>query len=231
MKLLVVEDEVRINKLLSRGLRKKGYAVDCAFDGEEALELYGINEYDLMILDLNLPGLDGMEVLRTIRKEDVALKVIILSARSSVEDKVEGLDEGSNDYMSKPFEFAELDARIRNLLGRKFEQKAAQISCGPLYLDAAAKTAFCKEIQLNLTRKEYGILEYLIYHMNETVSAEKIIEHVWDSEADLFSNAFRVQLHSLRKKIKAVLGEDIILTVHGQGYRLSEGEEEDGCEK
>lgn len=130
MKLLVVEDEPVLPKAIAKGMRKKGYAVDCAEDGEEALELYEINEYDLMILDLNLPKIDGMEVLRRIRSKDQELRILILSARSSVEDKINGLDCGSNDYLTKPFDFGELEARVRGLLRRQFKMQELKLTWG-----------------------------------------------------------------------------------------------------
>lgn len=226
MKLLLVEDEELLSKSLSKGLRKLGYAVDCAFDGEAALEAYEVNEYDLMVLDLNLPLLDGLEVLRRIRERDRELRVIILSARSSVEDKIDGLDLGSNDYLTKPFDFGELAARIRALLRRSFQQENAVLSCGRLQMDTASKQVFVSGPPLSLTKKEYGILEYLLRHSGRTVGAEEIIEHVWDSEADPFSNSFKFHLSSLRKKLDEAGAANYIETLRGQGYRISSPEAE-----
>lgn len=222
MKLLVVEDEKRLSKSLQKGLQKLGYAVDCAYDGEEALALYDINTYDLMILDLNLPKIDGIEVLQSIRKDDLELKILILSARNAVEDKIKGLDEGCNDYLTKPFDFGELEARIRNLLRREYKQRDVNLYCGNLRLDTANKTLYVADELVQLTKKEYAILEYLMYHQNRLISTENIIEHVWESEADLFSNAFKFHIHSLRKKLENVTGTDqYIVNVRGQGYRLA----------
>ncbi|MDO4272595.1 MAG: response regulator transcription factor [Eubacteriales bacterium] len=220
MKLLVVEDEEMLSKTLAKGLRMMGYAVDCAYDGEEALYLYGLNQYDLMILDLNLPKLDGMEVLRRIRSEDSSFRVLILSARNSLEDKVSGLDNGSNDYLTKPFEFKELEARIRSLLRRSFSTKDTVLRCGCLEMDTAARQVLCSGRAVELTRKEYSLLEYLFVHAGEMISAEELIEHGWDSEADLFSNSFRYHVHSLRKKLDAAGAQDYIVTQRGHGYRL-----------
>ena len=226
MKILLVEDETILMKATAKGLRKSGYAVDCAADGAEALRQYVLNEYDLMILDLNLPKVDGMEVLRRIRQQDQELRILILSARDSVEDKIGGLDGGSNDYLTKPFDFLELEARIRNLLRRHFEQKSVQLRCGALRVNMADRSVFCKEQRVALTKKEYGILEYLLTHKGRILSAEEIIEHVWDSEADLFSNAFKFQIHSLKKKLEqAGLPEGYITNLRGQGYKLAEPEE------
>lgn len=226
MKLLLVEDEELLSAAMAKGLRKRGYAVDCAFDGEEALELYGVNEYDLMILDLNLPKLDGMEVLRRIREQDGVLRVLILSARSTVPDKIAGLDGGSNDYLTKPFDFAELEARIRALLRQEVRMKDVCLSCGALQVDTAAKRVSWKEEPVELTKKEYSILEYLMAHQDRVVSPEELIEHVWDSEADPFSNSFRFHISSLRKKLSSVCGtDDLIVTLRGQGYRMAREEE------
>ena len=139
MKLLVVEDEELLSKTVAKGLRLLGYSVDCAFDGEEALYLYEVNQYDLMILDLNLPKIDGLEVLRRIRSQDDTFRVLILSARNTLEDKVNGLDQGSNDYLTKPFEFQELEARIRGLLRRRFTTVNTIINCGRLCMDTVAR--------------------------------------------------------------------------------------------
>lgn len=230
MKLLLIEDEIALSNILLKGLKKSGYAVDPVFDGEEALELMEINEYDLVILDLNLPKVDGMEVLKRIRHNNTDVKILILSARSSIQDKIIGLDTGANDYLVKPFDFQELDARIRNLLRRAFTQESNVLSCAQIKLDSAKKMVFVKEIPITLTKKEFSILEYLMLHKEEVISTEELIEHTWDSEVDLFSNAFKFQLHSLRKKIKAVMDEEVIRTIRGHGYLISGKLEEESNE-
>lgn len=199
MKLLLVEDEEFLAKSVAKGLKKRGYAVDCAFDGQEALELYEINQYNLMILDLNLPKVDGLEVLEHIRAKDASLRILILSARSTVLDKINGLDRGSNDYLTKPFDFDELEARIRALLRQEIVMKNTKISVGNLCMDTSARRVFWKEEPVDLTRKEFAILEYLMTHSEKLVSAEELIEYVWDSETDPFSNSFRFHISSLRK--------------------------------
>lgn len=226
MRLLLVEDELRLSKNVAKGLSLLGYAVDCAYDGEEALELYGLNDYDLMILDLNLPKLDGTEVLRRIRAQDADFRILILSARNTVDDKISGLDGGCNDYLTKPFEFRELEARIRGLLRRCFTTVPTELRCGRLRLDTAARRVRCGDAPVELTRKEYAILEYLLTHSGRVVGAEELIEHAWDSEADPFSNAFRFQIHSLRKKLDKAGAGDCIITQRGQGYRIQAPEEE-----
>lgn len=225
MKLLLVEDERLLSKNVAKGLRLLGYAVDCAYDGEEALALYAFNEYDMMILDLNLPKLDGMEVLRRIRDQDADFRVLILSARNTLEDKIRGLDQGSNDYLTKSFEFGELEARIRGLLRRSFTTRSTGLRCGRLRVDTAARQVWCGEEAAELTRKEYVLLEYLLTHAGRVVSAEELIEHAWDSEADPFSNSFRFHIHSLRKKLDEAGAKGYIVTVRGQGYRIQAPEE------
>lgn len=218
MKLLLVEDEEMLSSIMAKGLRRAGYAVDTAYDGEEALYCYEVNEYDLIILDLNLPKIDGMEVLRKIRRQDRDTRILVLSARTGIEDRILGLDEGANDYLVKPFDFRELEARIRNLLNREFKQLPAVVEAGDLKVDTRAKRAYAMEEPLALTRKEYGILEYLMLHQGQIVSAEELMEHVWDSEFDPFSNTVRYHIHCLKKKLHDTEGEERIQNIRGQGY-------------
>ena len=198
MHLLVIEDERALCETIVRSLRRLAYSVDYCYDGEKALELLGVERYDLVLLDLNLPGKDGMTVLRTLRQTDRETRVLILSARGEVEDKVEGLDAGANDYLAKPFHLAELDTRSR--------------------------TAAVNGQPLTLTRKETGILEYLMVHQGRPVSQEELMEHVWDNSVDSFSNSIRVHISALRKKLRAALGFDPIRNRIGEGYLMG-GEE------
>jgi DNA-binding response OmpR family regulator len=221
MKLLVIEDERDLLAAVTRGLKKKGYAIDCASDGEEGLYLIEVNRYDLVVLDLNLPKLDGLRVLEEIRKKDKELRVLILSARSSVEERVEGLDTGANDYLIKPFHFDELDARIRNLLRRSFIQENVCLQCGGVTVDTAARIAYEGGSVLTLTKTELAILEYLILHKGIPVSTEQLMEHVFDSDSDPFSNTIKVHIYSLRRKMKHTL----IQNIRGQGYRIIDREE------
>lgn len=224
MKLLVVEDEKMLQQIIAKGLKKCGYAVDKADDGAMALDMYEENEYDLMILDLNLPKVDGMEVLRQIRAKNQELKILILSARSDIDDRIAGLDDGANDYLVKPFDFKELEARIRCLLRQRIVMDEMELRHGKLILDTKMKKALYQNVELDLTKKEYGILEYLMVHKKEIISAETLIEHVWDSEVDLFSNTFKFHMSSLRKKIQEKSSRDLIKTVRGVGYCLEEEE-------
>ncbi|WP_313183624.1 response regulator transcription factor [Lacrimispora sp.] len=225
MKILLAEDEKLLSSAIAKGLKKVGYAVDQTYDGEEALEYLEINKYDLLILDLNMPKVDGITVLRTLRGTDTELKVLILSARSEIEDKVMGLDCGANDYLSKPFDFEELTARIRNLLRWSFTYKESLLICGGLELDMLGKAVSVDSLPINLTNKEYSILEYLMFHIGKVISAEEIIEHVWDSEVDLFSHSFKYHMHSLKKKLSAG-GGDCIKNIRGQGYVIREGNQD-----
>ena len=223
MKILVVEDELSLQKAIVKGLRKFGYAVDSVSDGEQALYFVSVNFYDLIVLDLNLPELDGIEVLKEVRKVNQEIKVLILSARSEVENKIEGLDLGANDFLSKPFHFNELEARIRALLRRKFIQQDCIISFYGLSLDTVKKVVLHGNEKVSLTKKEYSILEYLIMHRGAVISAEKLIEHIWESDADLFSNSFKVQINSLRKKLfEKTNSNSIIQNSRGMGYFIAE---------
>lgn len=226
LKLLLLEDEEMLSSVIAKGLRKLGYAVDTAFDGEEALYLYEINSYDLLILDLNVPHIDGLAVLKKIRKIDEITKILILSARSKVNDRIIGLDSGANDYLIKPFDFGELEARIRNLLRRTFVQKSPVLICKNLKLDTSTKKVYWDNISIELTKKEYSILEYLLMNKNKVISAEDIIEHVWDSEFDPFSNVLRYHIHTLKKKLAQYSELDLIKTVRGQGYIIEENNDE-----
>lgn len=220
MHLLVVEDERALCETIVRSLRRLAYSVDCCYDGERALELLQTERYDLVILDLNLPGRDGMAVLRTLRQTDRETKVLILSARNEVSDKVTGLDAGANDYLSKPFHLAELEARIRSLTLRQFTQHDVLLTCGPLTFDTKARTAAARGQVLSLTRKETGIVEYLMLHQGRPVSQEELLEHVWDNSVDNFSNSIRVHISALRKKLRAALGYDPIRNRIGEGYLM-----------
>ena len=206
MRLLIVEDEKELCDTIAKSLYDAGYEVDTSYNGSEALEYVLTEEYDLIVLDLNLPGIDGMDILRELRRENEETKVLILSARSQIADKVEGLDAGANDYMEKPFHLQELEARIRSLTRRKFVQRDVCLNNGDIRFDTKKREAYAKEERVPLTRKESGILEYLLLNQGRPVSQEELIEHVWDASVDSFSGAIRVHMSSLRKKLKAVLG-------------------------
>ncbi|EGS31389.1 response regulator receiver domain protein [Peptoniphilus sp. oral taxon 375 str. F0436] len=222
MRLLVVEDEVTLCKTIAKGLHLSGYEVDQAYDGLSALDKVLTESYDLVLLDLSLPKMDGMDLLSHFRERDQTTPVLILSARSQIEDKVQGLDQGANDYLTKPFSFDELEARVRSLTRRKFKQEDPLLVCGDLSFDTLSRTAKAKGQVLKLTRKEAGILEYLLLHQGSIVSQEDLISHIWDENVDPFSNSIRVHMSSLRKKIRQVLQTDPIRNKIGQGYVLEE---------
>lgn len=220
MHILIVEDERTLCETIVRSLRRLAYSVDFCYDGNEALNLLAVEKYDLVLLDLNLPGADGMTVLRQLRQTDKDTRVLILSARSEVSDKVAGLDAGASDYLSKPFHLEELEARIRSLTLRKFTQNDVVLSCGDLSFDTKSRTASVRGQELTLTRKEIGILEYLLLHQGRPVSQEELIEHVWDNSVDNFSNSIRVHISALRKKLRAALGYDPVRNRIGEGYLM-----------
>ena len=222
MRLLIVEDEKQMCDMVAKSLYDAGYEVDTSYDGEEALECILSDNYDLIVLDLNLPGMDGMEILRELRQYNEETKVLILSARGQIADKVEGLDAGANDYMEKPFHLQELEARIRSLTRRKFVQNDVCLECGKIKFNTIKREAYAKEEIVPLTRKENGILEYLLINQGRPVSQEELIEHVWDATADSFSGTIRVHMSSLRKKLKEKLGYDPILNKVGEGYQIRE---------
>lgn len=221
MRILVIEDELDLQEAIAEGLRLDGYAVDTCDNGEDGYESLYVENYDLAILDLNLPKKDGLDVLSKIHIEKPELKILILSARSRVEDKVIGLDLGASDYLAKPFDFAELEARIRNLLRRKFVQESNLLVFDILKMDLSKRLVFIDDHQISLTKKEFMLLEYFLLNQSKVISAEELIEHVWDSQADSFSGAIRVHISSLRKKLKTVLHYDPIETKIGEGYFLT----------
>ena len=222
MRLLVIEDERALCETIVRSLRRLAYSVDYCYDGNRAMELLGEERYDLVLLDLNLPGADGMTVLKTLRQTDRETRVLILSARSEVADKVAGLDAGANDYLAKPFHLEELEARIRSLTLRQCTQNDVVLTCGGVTFDTKARTAAAAGQPLALTRKETGILEYLLLHRGRPVSQEELIDHVWDNSVDNFSNSIRVHISALRKKLRTALGYDPIRNRIGEGYIIEE---------
>jgi len=206
------------------GLARTGYAVDVAGDAAQAYDRLTVNEYDLMLLDINLPDGDGFTLCRSLRNGEVLtpgdgdLRVLMLTARGGLDDRVRGLDEGADDYLVKPFALAELLARVRALLRRETAGSSAVLSVGDLRLDAARHQVSLAGAGLALTRKEFGVLEYLMTRPGRVVSSEELLEHVWDANADPFTQTVRVTVGTLRRK----LGEGWVETVVGRGYRLRE---------
>jgi DNA-binding response OmpR family regulator len=226
MRVLVVEDEADLADAVARGLRRDGYAVDVAYDGDEALDKAEVNAYDVVCLDLNLPGTDGIEVCRrlhTARDGHAPVpRVLMLTARDAPADRVLGLDEGADDYLVKPFDFEELKARIRALLRRDAGRSGALLQVGDLQLDTARHEARRAGHQLALTPKEFSLLRYFMSHAGQVLSQEDLLEHVWDENADPFTNTVRVTVMTLRRKLAEAGGGQPIETVVGRGYRLRE---------
>ena len=221
MKLLIVEDEKDVATALAHALTRNGYSIDIAINGSRAFEMLEVNEYDLMILDLNLPDFDGLDVCRITRGKWPALLILILTARREIQDVVTGLDHGADDYLIKPFHIQEILARIRALLRRDLRCRDPLMSFKDLCLDPAEHAVWKNNRRVKLTRKEFGILEYLMRYPGEVVSQESLLEHVWGSTVNSFSNTIRVHIQSLRYKLEKDDSEQkYIETVVGVGYRL-----------
>jgi len=221
MRLLVIEDEEDFVAALSRGLRRHGYAVDVATDGEEGFQLAQVNDYDLLILDLNLPGMDGLEICRRLRASRPALLILMLTARASIAERVEGLNLGADDYLPKPFHFDELLARVGALLRRDMRARKPLLWCGDLSLDPSSRTVCRSGNRVALTAKEFNILEYLLRHQDEVVTYQELLEHAWDDTVNSFTGALRVHMNSLRRKLDDEAEHPrYIETVVGKGYRV-----------
>lgn len=225
MRLLVVEDEQDLAEAIALGLRREGYAVDVAFDGEEALVKAAVYPYDLVCLDLNLPRVDGREVCRRLRSterydEEPSPRVLMLTARDALADRVAGLDDGADDYLVKPFDFAELTARVRALLRRDAARSGALLEVGEITLDTAKLEAHRAGRDLDLTAKEFQLLRYFMSRPGEVISEGDLLTHVWDENANPYTKTVRVTIATLRRKLALPNEEQPIETVIGAGYRL-----------
>lgn len=219
----MVDDERDLTEAVARGLRQEGYAVDVAFDGSEALEKATVNPYDVICLDITMPGVDGREVCRRIREDALISpqpRILMLTARDALEDRVSGLDDGADDYLVKPFAFPELAARVRSLARRDTSTESALYRVGELELDDARHVARRGDRVLDLTAKEFALLRFFMAHPGEVLSQEKLLEHVWDEFADPFTNTVRVTVGTLRRKLTGDDEESVIETVIGRGYKL-----------
>ena len=222
MKILLAEDEVDLNNVVTRYLKKNGYSVDSVLDGEEALDYLEYSEYDLVILDIMMPKVDGFEVIKKLRNKGNHTSVLMLTARDSAEDKVKGLDLGADDYIVKPFDFNELMARIRAVVRRKYGNSSNKLVIGDLILDTSEKSVTRAGKQIEWTGKEYEVLEYLMQSKNRILSREQIKEHVWDFDYEGDSNIIDVLIKNIRKKIDVEDGKQIIYTKRGLGYVIKE---------
>jgi DNA-binding response OmpR family regulator len=226
MRVLVVEDEPDLASAVAISLRRDGYAVDVAGDGAAALERLLVNEYDVVCLDLNLPDTDGLELCRRIVAQPVldggtVPKIIMLTARGGVDDRIRGLDQGADDYLVKPFSLGELHARVRALVRRDTSATSAVVERAGIELDAGRQEVRVRGVEVDLTAKEFALLRWFVLHPDEVHSAERLLEHVWDEQADPFTNTVRVTISNLRRKLAAAGGgAQPIETLPGRGYRL-----------
>jgi two-component system, OmpR family, response regulator len=222
MRVLIVEDESKLANLLRRGLAKEGIAADVLGNGEDALWRATATEYDAIVLDVMLPGMDGMEVCRRLRGEGVGSPILMLTARDSVEDRVAGLDRGADDYLTKPFSYAELLARLRALFRRGPAERSPRLEVGDLRLDPATLRVWRGEAEIELSPKEFAVLETFMRHPGEVLSRFALLEHAWDYEYENRSNVVDAYVRLLRRKVDRPFGVESIETVRGAGYRLRE---------
>src|SRR5919112_1551214 len=222
MRLLVVEDQPKMRELLCRGLQQGGYAVDAVSDGPSALHQATEGDYDAVLLDVMLPGMDGFEVLRRLREAERWTPVLMLTARDAVPDRVRGLDDGADDYLVKPFAFSELLSRVRAVIRRGRPARPVALRCGPLVLDPAKRTTTVDEADVALSPREFALLQMLLARDGGVVTRPEILEHVWDSSYDGASNVVDVYVRNLREKTDRRFGVRLIHTVRGAGYRIVE---------
>jgi heavy metal response regulator len=222
MKVLIVEDDKKLSTFLQKGLREEQFAVDVCRNGTDAVYWAQVNDYDVIILDIMLPGKDGIQICRELRENSITVPIIMLTAKDTVEDKISGLSEGADDYLTKPFSFAELLARIKALLRRSQDYKEKTLRVCDLELNPWDRTVSRKGQEITLTGKEYALLEYLMRNKGRVVSKSMIIEHVWDMNYEGLSNVVNVYINHLRKKIDKDFEKKLIHTIRGYGYKIDE---------
>ena len=218
MRILIVEDEKKVAGFVRKGLEEETYAVDVAYDGEEGFHLADMNQYDMIILDLMLPKMDGLEVLSRLRDKKVMTPILLLTAKDAVEDKVNGLNKGADDYLTKPFAFSELLARVRSLLRRGQVETKTELQVGDLSLDMVSHKVSRNGEEIELTGKEYSLLEYFMRNEGKVLTRTMIAEHVWDYNFDTFTNVIDVYVNHLRKKIDKKYPSKLLHTLRGVGY-------------
>ncbi|PIQ99439.1 MAG: DNA-binding response regulator [Nitrospinae bacterium CG11_big_fil_rev_8_21_14_0_20_45_15] len=222
MRILVVEDEKKVAGFIKKGLEEETYAVDIAHDGSEGFYLGKENQYDLIILDWMLPEMDGLEVLQKLRQSGIDTPILLLTAKDSVEDKVAGLNKGADDYLTKPFAFSELLARVRVLLRRGQKETKTTLTLGDLTLDLVSHKVKRGDEDIELTSKEYSLLEYFMRNPGKVLTRTMIAEHVWDYNFDTFTNVIDVYINHLRKKIDKNFSKKLLHTMRGVGYVMKE---------
>ncbi len=220
MRILVIEDNHRLNHSLTSSLVQEGYSVDSAYDGQEGQDLAELTPYDLIILDILLPGKDGREVCRDLRRRRVKTPILLLTALDRVDDRVQGLDCGADDYLVKPFALRELLARLRALLRRQYASRQGQLVMGRLVIDPIMHTVEREDQPIDLTPREFALLEYFMYHPNQVVTCEMIEQHIWNYDFECESNVIDVYVRRLRRKIDTPFAVKLLTTVRGVGYRL-----------
>ena len=222
MKILVVEDEKKVASFIQRGLEEENFNVEIATDGVEGMNMAEANHYDLILMDVMLPKKDGIAVITELREKEINTPVLCLTAKDSVEDIVAGLDSGSDDYLTKPFAFAELLARVKALVRRGAKDRGAEVYFADLRLDPVTHKVWRSEQEIDLTAKEYGLLEYFMRNPNQVLTRAMIAEHVWDYTFDSFTNIIDVYVNYLRKKVDKDHSKKLIHTIRGVGYVLKE---------
>ena len=220
MRLLIIEDDKALALVMREGLEKSGFTVDISNAGISGEEKAFVNDYDVILLDLNLPDKDGIEVLTLLREENIGTPIIIITARDEITELALGLNKGADDYVVKPFDFVELEARIRAVVRRSYNHIKSDLVVGKIKIIPHTRKAFFNDIKIELSAKEFDILEYIVFRYPDVVSTADIVEHTYDEFADPFSSVLRVHIANLRKKLNGISGQEFLISVRGKGYRL-----------
>lgn len=224
MRILLVEDEQSLRKVVHRRLEQENYGVDSTDDGLDAMSYIDAGSYDCILLDIMLPGANGLEILQYIRSKKITTPVLLLTAKDSIQDRVKGLDTGADDYLTKPFSLDELSARVRALLRRGAEDKTPTLTVSDLTMDIAARRVLRGDVEIELTSKEYALLEYMMRNAGQVLTREQIVEHVWNFDFEYDSNIVDVYMRYLRRKIDTPFPEKLLHTIRGHGYTIRQEE-------